>query len=377
MKIRIYTTVVVVSITLVALMVLASCGNKNAQDKQSAVVETVIAAYDEFGSIDTDVTREQMQQAGFDLGDEVEVSTKDTTLVVPLYDGYYVKSGENQVVAYPTYKHVRVAANFGSLPDILLNKQGEKITFKLVTKGKYLEVQKAMGLAYTNNRKDYDSDEEFTNFRMVTVGKIAPSRLFRAASPFDNSASRATYVSALIEKAGVQTIFDLADDENKMKSYSALPHFSKKMWDDGNVVLCPLTANFLSDDFNQKLVSGLKELAKHPAPYFVHCTEGKDRTGYVCAMLGALCGASYDEVLHDYLLSYCNYYHLSLDKKKDMEVCQKFVELRFEPCVMNYCNINDASQLASVDLKKAYTEYLLAHGMTQAEIDAIVTTLTK
>lgn len=360
-------------VALVLLVALVSCG----KSENTLKVETVIAGYDEFGGIDTEVSREQLQQAGFDLGDEIEISTKDTTLVVPLYDGYYVKAGETQAVAYPTYEHVRVATNFGSLPDVLMDKQGEAITFKLVTKGKYLDVQKALGLTYTNNREDYDSDEAFANFRMVTVGKIAPSRLFRAASPFDNSANRAQYVSPLIEKAGVKTIFDLADNEDKMKSYTALPDFSKKMWDDGNVVLCQLSANFLSDDFNQKLVAGLKELAKRPAPYFVHCTEGKDRTGYVCAMLEALCGASYDEVLHDYLITYCNYFHLSLSKKEDLEVCDKFVELRFKPCVMNYCGLSDASELENADLKKGYTEYLLAHGMTQAEIDAIVAALTR
>lgn len=374
MKIRIYTTVAMVLTVLVALV---SCGNKNTKDNQGAMVETVIAGYDEFGSIDTEVTIEQLRQAGFDLGDEIELSTRDTTIVVPLFDGFYVETGETLAVAYPTYKHVRVAVNFGSLPDVLLNKQGEKITFKLVAKGKYLEVQKALGLTYTNNRNDYDSDEMFANLRMITVGNIAPSRLYRAASPFDNTANRAPYVSTLIEKAGVNTIFDLADNEDKMKSYTNVPVFSKKMWDDGNVVLCPLTANFLSDDFNQKLVSGLKELAKRPTPYLVHCTEGKDRTGYVCAMLEALCGASYDEMVHDYLVSYCNYYHLSLDKEEDLDICKKIVEFRFDPCVMNYCDIKDRSLLAKTDMKKAYTEYLLSHGMTQAEIDAIVTALTK
>lgn len=374
MKIRIYTTVAMVLTTLVALV---SCGNKNTKDNQGAVVETVVAAYDEFGGIDTDVTIDQLKQAGFELGDEVEVSTQDTTLVVPLYDGFFVETGETLVVAYPTYDHVRIETNFGSLPDALLNKQGEKITFKLVTKGKYLEIQKAMGVKYTNNRDDYNSDEQFANFRMVTVGKIAPSRLYRSASPFDNSANRATYVSPLMEKAGIKTIFNLADDENKIKSYSNVPTFSKKMWDDGNVVLCPLTANFLSDDFNQKLVSGLKELIKRPTPYLVHCTEGKDRTGYVCAMLEALCGATYDEMLHDYLVTYSNYYHLSLDKKEDMDVCQQFVELRFKPYVMSCCKITNEADLTSVDLKKGYTQYLLSYGMTQPQIDAIVTSLTK
>jgi protein tyrosine/serine phosphatase len=31
--------------------------------------------------------------------------------------------------------------------------------------------------------------------------------------------------------------------------------------------------------------------------YVVHCIEGKDRTGYVCALLEGLCGATYEEIV--------------------------------------------------------------------------------
>lgn len=31
-------------------------------------------------------------------------------------------------------------------------------------------------------------------------------------------------------------------------------------------------------------------------PVYIHCTEGKERTGFVCVLLEALAGASYDEI---------------------------------------------------------------------------------
>ena len=39
--------------------------------------------------------------------------------------------------------------------------------------------------------------------------------------------------------------------------------------------------------------------------------ESKDRTGYVCALLEGLCGASYEEMAADYLTTYANYYQVT------------------------------------------------------------------
>ena len=42
----------------------------------------------------------------------------------------------------------------------------------------------------------------------------------------------------------------------------------------------------------------------HDGPYLVHCNAGVDRTGFVAASIELLFGASIDEVIYDYLLSY-------------------------------------------------------------------------
>ena len=41
-------------------------------------------------------------------------------------------------------------------------------------------------------------------------------------------------------------------------------------------------------------------------PCYIHCTEGKDRTGFVCLLLEALCGANYGELRDDYMTTYAN-----------------------------------------------------------------------
>ena len=136
----------------------------------------------------------------------------------------------------------------------------------------------------------------------------------------------------------------------------------------------PAEADPTADDYNNRLIEALKELPLRPAPYVVHCMEGKDRTGYVCALLEGLCGATYEEIVADYLITYDNYYLIT--PKNDPILCNTLVSLRLNTCLMYYAGVNDEAQLPSVDYAKAFSSYLLTHGMSQQQIDALVQALT-
>ncbi len=66
--------------------------------------------------------------------------------------------------------------------------------------------------------------------------------------------------------------------------------------------------DFTADDFKAGLAKGLAFFAAHEGPYLVHCTEGKDRAGFVSALLECLMGATGQEVAADYMVTYYNYY---------------------------------------------------------------------
>mgnify|MGYP002523783563 FL=1 len=158
-----------------------------------------------------------------------------------------------------------------------------------------------------------------------------------------------------------------------MQTYD-MPPYSRKLWEEGNVILCPLKADPTADDYNKRLIEVLKELPSHPAPYVVHCMEGKDRTGYVCALMEGLCGATYEEMVADYLITYDNYYRIT--PEKDRDVCNTLVSLKLNPCLMYYAGVNDEAQLPNIDYAKAFSDYLLSHGMSQQQLEALVQALT-
>ena len=168
-------------------------------------------------------------------------------------------------------------------------------------------------------------------------------------------------------------MLNLADTEEKMLTYD-MPPYSRTLWEEGDVIICPLKADPTADDFNNRLIAALKELLSRPAPYAVHCMEGKDRTGYVCALLEGLCGATYEEMVTDYLITYSNYFHIT--PAKDPDICNALVSLRLNMCLMYYAGVSDEAQLPNVDYAKAFSDFLLSHGMSRQQLDALIQVLT-
>ncbi|MBP3228132.1 MAG: tyrosine-protein phosphatase [Bacteroidaceae bacterium] len=353
---------------------LISCSDDD-QGKTSDVptLEGTIVSYNEFGGAMVSMTAEDMTKAGFTLGDVLTITLAGKEITAPYYDGYYSPTGDYLFVAYPSYPSICFTANNVGLPEELMGLEGTPIVVKLKEKGGKLDVQQALSMKYTFERSDYPSDEAFANARAVSAGRLAIGRLHRTSSPFNNEISRAAYVSAYLEREQVKTVLNLADTEEMILGYD-MPAYSRTLWESGDVILCPLKADPTAADFNNRLIAALKELPSHPAPYVVHCLEGKDRTGYVCALLEGLCGATYEEMVSDYLKTYENYFFIT--PAKDPAVCNALVTLRLNMCLKHYAGVDDEAQLPSVDYAAAFSRYLLAHGMSQAELDALVQALT-
>ena len=360
---------------LVSLLPLAtSCSNNDAPVNEP-VLKGIISSYNEYGGAMFDFTESDMTAAGFTVGDVISVTLDGEERVMPYYDGYYNGNSEFLCVAYPGYPSICFTANNTGLPQELLGLEGHAVTVKMKEKGGCLDVQQAMGMKYSNDRSDYPglTDAEFANARAVKAGNIASGMLHRSSSPFSNGSNRAYCVSDYLEDGQVKTVLNLADTEEKMLTYD-MPLYSRTLWDGGSVILCPLKTDPTADDYNNQLIAALKELPTHPAPYVVHCMEGKDRTGYVCALLEGLCGATYEEMVADYLITYDNYYGIT--PETDSDVCNTLLSLRLNPCLMFYAGIDDEAQLPDVDYAKAFSDYLLSHGMTRQELDALIQVLT-
>lgn len=117
------------------------------------------------------------------------------------------------------------------------------------------------------------------------------------------------------------------------------------------------------------MLRGFMSMVEKPGPYLIHCLEGKDRTGYACAILEALCGATYDEIVNDYLITYDNYFGINPQNKPD--VCKRILALRLNDALMFFCGVQDAASLRTIDLEAAIRQFMRKNGLTDAEIDCL------
>lgn len=119
-------------------------------------------------------------------------------------------------------------------------------------------------------------------------------------------------------------------------------------------------------------------MVDHPAPYLVHCNEGKDRCGFVSLLLEALAGASYREVADDYMVTITNFY-LVQKGSVEYDVRQKMSVDRLVWLLAHYNMIRDYNTIdwenidpTSVDLQKAAHDYVIDCGLTESQCEQLI-----
>ena len=327
----------------------------------------------EFGGIYVDISIADFNALGFKYGDSVNVDFTNGYQMkdLPYYNGYYVEYDEPLLVGYPGYDYIKLAINFGDdLWKIADVSDSDKCTITLNEAEKYLDTQKVRDIQYSDEQGD-TPDEIFANFRSVNVGNLKENILYRGASPIDNKHNRAPVVDKLLLSSGIQFIIDLADSEEEARAFSNKENFDSPnymcMLEDDKIALLDMDANFKSEAFSQKLVDGLTKASQHEGPYYIHCQEGKDRTGYVCMIVEALAGANYQEIVDDYMVTYDNYYGISLEK--DAERYNIIKEQNIDKMLQFV--VGDGVDYKTTDLQQSVEDYLLNRGMSADSLDAL------
>lgn len=370
---------VVFSITLLMTAVLflfSACVG----DKKPSLSDAKISRDAKFGAANVDVSIEKFNELGFSLGDSCDVvfSNGYTLTDVPYFNGYYVKNASPVIVAYPSNEYVLITLNNNGIWTDADLTDDCTVTITLNTAKKYLATQEALGQSYSLLRSEYASDEEFVNFRAISGGNLKQDFIFRGASPLDNSRKRAPYADKLLSDHAVAYVVDLADSESDLTKYFSAEDFSsaytKNLYENGKVVLLSMSSSYSSDAYKQSVVKGFEGMLSHNGPYYVHCMEGKDRTGFVCALIEALAGASYDEMRADYMTTYKNYYKITEDGTP--EKYDAVVKLYFDSFMECIGNTTDDSSLKTADYVAGAKAYLKSGGMTDENIDKFIRLIT-
>ena len=325
-------------------------------------------------------------------GDLVTVKFLDQELVLPVVPTYsYVDSGKPAIILEKTATgsatgYVSLAINMGNFAEtygIAVKGTDEagnwfwtgcegvefpiEVTFELYEKEGYMAEYILHELTRTNDREDYEhlDDEEFANFRVVDTTGMGEDTLYRSSSPINPEIGRNEYADAAIKNAGVTVIMNLADSAEEAAQYEG---FADTYYAGQKVIYLCLGVDFAADDFKDGLAEGLKFFAENEGTYLVHCTEGKDRAGFVTALLECLMGATYDEVVEDYMVTYYNYYGVEAGTEKYEAIANSNIIKSLEKAF-------GVEDLSKADLAAEAKEYILSLGLTEDEVTNLMVNL--
>ena len=336
----------------------------------------------EFAYASALVEPKDFEAMGFEFGDSVDISFSNGFCLtdIPYYNGYYAKIGKPLVCLYPGYEYPAIAYSGGpSLYDEHHLSENDTVCISMHEKGKYLTVQNSLSLVYSNDREDYSSDEEFANFRVMKGGALKNDYLYRSASPCNNQYGRAPYVSSLMEGEEICHVLDLADTEEKTASYCADGTYDISYWrnvyENDGVCELGMNASFFSDEFKSHVADMFRYVINEDGPFLIHCTEGKDRTGFVCFVMEVLADFSLEELEDDYMLTYKNYYNIS--KSEDMRFYKAVKEVKFDDYIENICQVDTIEDLAEEQLHDSVVTYLISSGLTEDEIARFTEKITE
>ena len=370
-----------VSLMLVLVMMLSVFSF--AEAPASVTAHADLNSISKYGNVYIDVKCEDFLSLGYTLGDMITVSFLGVSMDIPFCSSYSdVDVGSAAILARDEDEYIVIAINMGDFAttygiavkttyedksftwDYAEGVQGPvEFCVSLKEAGAYLDQFELHRLTRTNERGDYadQTDAQFANFRVVDTTGMGANRLYRSASPINPEIGRNTYADAALREAGVTHVVNLADTKEAAMAFEG---FADTYYSTTNFVGLNMGVDVAAQDFKDKLAIGMRFIAENPGVYMIHCLEGKDRCGFVCAILECLMGAQLDEVYEDYMLTFCNYYGIKTDEAR-------YNSVRNSTVVTLLQNAFHTSDLQNADLAACAEAYLAEIGLSAEEIAAV------
>lgn len=349
------------------------------QSNQPKSLTIDVAGVNKYGSVALSCTSAELLQAGYEYGDLLQVDTQYYGSKLVVFTPEFSSAGIGMLsISDDAGRESKLSLFMLSVStDCLFAGQlPEKVTVSLA-KRHFLSL---MPLSRTNLRDDYQSDEEFANFREVVGKQIKPKTLYRGSNPLNEKANpgRCGYVDKLARQAEIKTIIDMADSDEKLQKIKQLPDYSGKLYADGQVAALAILPDMFLQESKEKLAKGIRFMLKKDGPYLFNCNEGKDRTGLFAIVLEALAGCSVEEIKQDYLLTYCNYYHIrqgSAEYERFSRISiDRLLRILAEPEIkmqIGKFDWQDKTVPSAAEIQKAAYDYLLSAGLSVEEIELL------
>ena len=318
-----------------------------------------VLSEDQFGDVLLD-----LQEIDLVYGDSIDLAFSGGYSVksIPFYPDFYGTGGDTVLTDF--YDQLAVAGIGCSFNEAAGVKEGETVTITLDERGKYRKEFEAYYVDPDITKWEGQTDEAFRNAREVTAGDIAEGILYRGSSPFDHSFHRVELMDAFLQEHRIQCVLDLSDTEETLAALGELPEYTAEMIKNGSVISCPLGIVYSDPESMRMIADGLSAMVELDGPYLIQCSLGRDRTGVLIALLEALSGAGYDEIISDYMESYRNLHNINMDADS---LQYRLFKQRIDEKLEETLSVSRA-ELSECNLQSAAADYFFRCGMTAEEV---------
>jgi protein tyrosine/serine phosphatase len=184
-----------------------------------------------------------------------------------------------------------------------------------------------------------------SNFREIYMGQISPKVLYRSNHPISNGKQVSDIILAA-NYAKINTIINLSDDIQSIRSKIIFCPWYKNIHDNNNVIALNINMQFdiMEPKFKEKIKNGIIFMTEHNPSYLIHCEAGIDRTGFLSIILESFMGATFDEIVKDYMSSFVDNNEYSADDYKNGS---RFMQNMFSKIKGGLLNPNEDLQYLS------------------------------
>src|SRR5574344_563323 len=191
----------------------------------------------------------------------------------------------------------------------------------------------------------------------------------KSRGQYDTEDTRIALVNKQLQTNGIQSIITLSGDEKISEAQGEqISSYQQAIIDAGNNLFVDTSYNVVyyhsaESDFGNVVKTIVLFINTHPAPYYIHCRLGTDRTGVLSAVLAAFSGASWKDIAEDYQKTN----ELGIKEFRDYGLLQySFEKMLGKP-------LDEVT-----DLKQELGAHFVAGGyLTQSDLDTLCKKLTK
>lgn len=380
----------------VLLFQTANIGNKPSPSPspkpQAQTVTTTLTEIEKHGNLNLSISGSDFFSYGYTWGDVVNAEINGRTIAMPVCSNYSEVAQGEYVFCANTGESggkdkVELAINMGDLAtDLGIATREETdadpgyvwhlnegvtdpvtVTITMKEAGGYYDQWLAVHLVGSMDRSDYPNltDAQFANFRPICCGDIGEGRLFRSSSPFNPAINRNHEADAASKAAGIKAVIDLSDTPESVRTY---PGFEDSYCGTQELIALNLGYDFTSADFQEGMCKALRFMADHEGPYLIHCTEGKDRTGFICAILESLMGGTEEDIISDYMMTFQYFYGIEPNTVQYSTIANRNI-------IKSLTAAYGLETLEGANLRQCAERFLQDIGLTQEEIGALKNTL--